>query len=161
MKKIIRILSMVLLAIPVLLLIAGQLGMLRGQRPADLGAPNHVLKAPGANSLNVVSSQANLHPHTDYHVIAPLKFTGDPAAAFGRLQKVIVGMEGASLVTVQPDYLHAEFQTKLLKYVDDVEFALDAAKGEIHMRSASRLGRKDFGVNRARLEKVRAAFDQK
>jgi len=60
---------------------------------------------------------------------------------------------------VQPDYLYVEYQTATLKFIDDVEFALDAAKSEIHVRSASRLGRSDFGVNRNRVEKIRAAFD--
>ncbi len=161
MKKIAKIILILLVSLPVLLLIAGQLGLLHGQRPSDLGAPNHMLKAPGATSQNVVSSQAALHPHTDYHLIAPLKFSGDPVEAFGRLQKILVGMEGASIVTTKPDYLHTEFQTRLLKFIDDAEFMLDAPKGEIQMRSASRLGRKDFGVNRARLEQIRAAFEQK
>jgi uncharacterized protein (DUF1499 family) len=161
MKKIIRIILAVLILIPIAVLIAGQLGLLHGQRPSDLGAPNHMLKAPGEKSLNTVSSQAALHPHTNYHKIAPFKFVGDPALAMARLQKIVVGMEGASVVSAQPDYLYAEFQTKLLKFIDDVEFSLDAAKGEINMRSASRLGRKDFGVNRERLERIRAAFDAK
>lgn len=160
MKKIAKIIAIVLITLPILLLIAGQAGLLHGKRPADLGAPNHVLKAPGATSENVVSSQAAQHPHTDYHLIAPLKFSGDPVAAFGRLQKVVVDSEGAAIITVQPDYLYAEFQSKILKFVDDVEFVMDAPKGEIHMRSASRLGRKDFGANRARLEKIRAAFEK-
>ena len=100
-----------------------------------------------------------MHPHMDNHVIAPLTFSGDPALAWVRLQKIIAATKGTTMVVSQPDYLHVEFQTTYLKFIDDVEFALDQAKGEIHMRSASRLGRKDFGVNRARLEKIRASFD--
>jgi uncharacterized protein (DUF1499 family) len=161
MKKIVRIIGIVLFTLPILVLIAGQVGLLHGKRPADLGAPNHVLKPPGATSENVVSSQAARHPHTDYHLIAPLKFTGDPVEAFGRLQKIVVDSEGATIISVQPNYLYAEFQSKILKFVDDVEFVMDAPKGEIHMRSASRLGRKDFGANRTRLEKIRVAFEKK
>lgn len=179
MKKMLKIILILLIALPVLLLLAGQAGLLRGTRPPDIGVSNHLLKAPGATSQNVVSSQAALHPHTDYHVIAPLKLqggpaagvpaagslvagspaAGSPAAEFARLQKIVASMPGSRIITNRPDYFHAEFETRLLKFVDDVEFLLDADKGEIQMRSASRIGRKDFGVNRARLEQVRTAFN--
>ncbi len=161
MNKIASILIVIFIVIPLALLIAGQCGMLSGHRPTDIGMHHRLLKAPGEQSLNVVTSQAAMHPHTAYHQIAPLTFSGDPAAAFDRLKKIIEQTEGTTIVVSQPDYLHAEFQTKYLKFTDDVEFMLDAAKSEIHMRSASRLGRKDFGANRARLEKIRAAFDAK
>lgn len=159
MKKILTTLVLtVLVVIPAALVLAAQFGVFGGRRPTDLGVHNHLLKPPGKNSQNVVSSQAALHPHTDYHPIAPLKFSGDPARAFLRLQKIIAAIKGTTVVVSQPDYLHVEFQTATLKFIDDVEFAVDATKGEIHMRSASRLGRRDFGVNRERLEKIRAAF---
>lgn len=181
MKKMLKLILIILIALPVLLLLAGQAGLLRGTRPADIGVNNRLLKAPGAHSQNVVSTQAALHPHTDYHIIAPLKLHGEPAAGssaagspaagspaagspaaeFSRLQKIVAGMAGSRIITSRPDYFHAEFETKMLKFIDDVEFLLDAEKGEIHMRSASRIGRKDFGVNRARLEQIRRAFDAK
>ncbi|MDB5762359.1 MAG: hypothetical protein JWQ21_1354 [Herminiimonas sp.] len=141
-------------------LIAGQLSLLSGKRPTDIGAKNGILKPPRENSWNDVSSQAAQHPHTDYHVIAPLKFSGDGKAAFSRLTSIVRGMNGATVITAQPDYLYAEFQTKWLKFIDDVEFVLDEPAGVIHMRSASRLGRRDFGVNRARLETVRTLFSR-
>jgi uncharacterized protein (DUF1499 family) len=68
-------------------------------------------------------------------------------------------MPGATVVTSQPGYLYAEFSTPVLKFVDDVEFLLDQPAGVIQMRSASRLGRKDFGANRKRLEAIRQRFD--
>jgi uncharacterized protein (DUF1499 family) len=119
-----------------------------------------MLSPPREKAWNVVSSQAAQHPHTEYHVIAPLKYTGDGKAAFARLTSIVRGMNGATVVETQPNYLHAEFQTKLLKFVDDVEFVLNESEGIIDMRSASRLGRKDFGVNRARLEALRTQFNR-
>ncbi len=77
-----------------------------------------------------------------------------------KLEKQIRAMPGANVIAIGPDYLYAEFQTHYLKFVDDVEFFLDANTRQIQMRSASRLGRKDFGVNRARLEQVRKGFAQ-
>ena len=150
---------LVFVLVPAAVLIVGQLGFLGGKRPDDLGARNGMLKPPVKEAWNVVSSQAALHPHTDYHVIAPLKFSGDGNTAFARLTSIVRSMDGATVIAAQPDYLRAEFQTRWLKFIDDVEFLLDKPAGVIHMRSASRLGRKDFGVNRARLEVIRARFN--
>jgi uncharacterized protein (DUF1499 family) len=150
----------VLIALPAAILIAGQFNLLSGQRPVDLGPRDGKLKPPRAEAWNTVSSQAALHPHTDYHAIAPLSYQGDGKAAFARLTSIVREKKNANVVTAEPGYLYAEFQTKWLKFVDDVEFLLDEQAGVIHMRSASRLGRKDFGVNRMRLESIRRKFSQ-
>jgi uncharacterized protein (DUF1499 family) len=67
-------------------------------------------------------------------------------------------MPGARVVEERDDYLRAEFATRWLGFVDDVEFWADPAAGVIQVRSASRLGRKDFGVNRERIEKIRSRW---
>ncbi|MGE0312748.1 MAG: DUF1499 domain-containing protein [Lautropia sp.] len=103
---------------------------------------------------NSVSSFAT----TEYHRIDPLATGPDPAGAFERLRGIVQGTRGATLVESRADYLYAEFATPTLGFVDDVEFLLDAAGRRIHVRSASRLGRKDFGVNRRRIESIRAAL---
>lgn len=150
---------MLLLIVGVLIVLgivaAGQAGKLRGQRPPDLGMRDGMLKRPEPGSRNAVSSQSA----DNATAIPPLVFTGDPAAAFRRLQMVISGMPRATIVATQPGYLHVEFQTPLLKFVDDAEFLLDAKRSRIEMRSASRLGQRDFGTNRARLEQIREAFE--
>jgi len=149
----------VIIGLPAAALLAGQMHLLSGRRPDDLGVHDGLLKPPAARSWNSVSSQAERHPHTDYHTIAPLRYRGDGHAAFARLAAIVAGMPGAAIVTSSPTYLYAEFQTRLLKFVDDVEFLLDEPAGVIQTRSASRLGRKDFGVNRQRLEEIRARFE--
>jgi uncharacterized protein (DUF1499 family) len=60
------------------------------------------------------------------------------------------------LIESRPDYLYVQFMTRWLKFVDDTEFWLSPTEGVIHVRSASRIGRKDFGVNRARIDAIRA-----
>ena len=62
------------------------------------------------------------------------------------------------MVTSAPDYLHAQFETRLMKYVDDVEFWFDPKANVVQVRSASRVGRKDFDVNRQRVEAIRASL---
>ena len=151
--------AVIVVGLPAAALVAGQLNMLSGRRPQDLGERNGLLKPPVAASWNSVSSQAARHPHTDYHEIAPLRYQGDGNAAFARLASIVREMPGATVVTSQPGYLYAEFQTPLLKFVDDVEFLLDQPASVIQMRSASRLGSKDFGANRKRLEAIRQRFD--
>ncbi|NMM36789.1 MAG: DUF1499 domain-containing protein [Glaciimonas sp.] len=159
MSQTLRVIAIVVfVVIPLLVLAVGQAGLLGGKQPTDLGLHNGQLKAPRADAWNSVSSQAALHPHTDYHVIAPLAYRGDAKAAFIKLTAIVRGMGGATVISAEPGYLYAQFQTPLMKYIDDVEFALDAQSGVIQMRSASRLGSKDFGANRKRLEAVRSAF---
>ncbi len=153
--------TVIIVGLPAAALLAGQMNMLSGRRPQDLGARDGLLKPPVATSWNSVSSQAARHPHTDYHEIAPLRYQGDGNAAFARLAGIIAAMPGAAVVTSQPGYLYAEFQTPALKFVDDVEFLLEQPAGVIQMRSASRLGSKDFGANRKRLEAIRQRFETK
>ncbi|HEY9647011.1 MAG TPA: DUF1499 domain-containing protein, partial [Chroococcidiopsis sp.] len=69
------------------------------------------------------------------------------------------GLERTKIITATSDYLYAEFSSKLMGFVDDVEFYLSPADGVIHVRSASRLGQSDLGVNRKRIEDIRAAFE--
>ena len=151
--------AIVVVGLPAAALVAGQMNLLSGRRPQDLGVRDGLLKPPAEKAWNSVSSQAERHPHTAYHTIAPLGFRGDGNAAFARLAGIVAAMPGAAVITAQPGYLYAEFQTPLLKFVDDVEFHLDLPASVIQMRSASRLGSKDFGANRKRLEAIRARFD--
>lgn len=71
--------------------------------------------------------------------------------------EVLNGMDRVRIVRADADYLHAEFRSAVLGFVDDVEFLFDAP-GVIQVRSASRTGYYDFGVNRERVETIRARF---
>jgi uncharacterized protein (DUF1499 family) len=160
MTRTLRIIGfLIFIVLPLLTLAVGQLGLLGGRRPTDLGLHDGLLKPPVADRWNSISSQAALHPHTDYHLIAPLRYRGDGLAAFHRLTAIVRDLPGATIIKAEPGYLYAECQTRLMKFTDDVEFALDEQAGVIQMRSASRLGRRDFGTNRKRLEAIRAAFN--
>jgi uncharacterized protein (DUF1499 family) len=154
------IVFVIVLLVPIAMFGAAQIGLFSGTRPSDLGLHNGMLKPPLINAWNVVSSYAEKQAHTDYHVIAPIKYTGNAQAAFKKLH-AIVAQSGAHIVTGQGIYLYAEFQTPMLKFIDDVEFVLDEPAGVIQMRSASRLGLRDFGANRKRLEAIRAQFGQR
>ena len=158
--KILRLLLIVLVVAAVLLLAAGQIGLLRGTMPADLGVNDGRLKPP-SRTPNSVSSQAALHPGAgaEYARIEPIRYAGDGAAALTRIGAIVLKMRGARILQSGPDYLYVQFETRWLKFVDDAEFWVDPAGSVIHVRSASRIGRKDFGANRARIEAIRAQFE--
>ena len=71
------------------------------------------------------------------------------------LRRAVESMERSTVIKAERDYLYAEYRTRLLRYVDDVELYYDEKQGVVHVRSASRLGRRDFGVNRKRIEALR------
>ncbi|MEH2255698.1 DUF1499 domain-containing protein [Nostoc sp.] len=124
-----------------------------GKRPNNLGISNDKL-APCPNSPNCVSSQS-----TDAsHQIAPLAFTSTPEEAITNLKQIIESLPRTKIITESKDYLYAEFKSALLGFVDDVEFYLDRNGNVIHVRSASRLGQSDLGVNRQRIETIRGNF---
>lgn len=109
------------------------------------------------DSQNCVNSQA---PATaTQNAIAPLVFTGTAAEAKARLREVIAAMARTKIVTDDGNYMHVEFTSLVFRFVDDVEFLIDDANKTIHFRSASRVGRGDMGVNRARMEEIRGRFE--
>jgi len=124
-----------------------------GKRPTHLGVTNGRLSPP-PRKPNCVSSQAD--PADTQHYVAPIGFAGDPATAMKKLRDVIEDMPRVEVIEARPDYLYAEFSTKLMGYVDDVEFYNDGKT--IQVRSASRLGYSDMGVNRKRVEAIRKEF---
>jgi len=121
--------------------------MFNWRRPTNLGVTNGRF-APCKRSPNCVSSQAD--PADREHYIAPLSFKGSIAG----LRAAIEALPLVRVVRETQDYLYAEFRTPLLRFVDDVEFLQEG--NLLHVRSASRLGRRDFGTNRRRVEELRA-----
>ena len=128
------------------------MGLLAGKRPAGLGVHDGALAGVDAKPFNSVSSTAG-RPNNR---IAPLPGGSDPAHSFALLAQIVRNHRGATVVRADDHYLYAEFATPLLGFVDDVEFLLSDAEGVIHVRSASRLGIRDFDTNRKRIESLRA-----
>jgi uncharacterized protein (DUF1499 family) len=124
-----------------------------GNRPSQIGVTAGRLAAC-PDTLNCVSSQS-----TDRrHMIDPLRYEGAAEKARERLIEAVSGMKRARIVVAEERYLRAEFTSALFRFVDDVEFLLDDGTGTIHVRSASRVGNSDFGVNRRRVEEIRTRF---
>lgn len=125
-----------------------------GTRPTDLGVKAGKL-TPCPNSPNCVVSQG---AQDGEHAIAPIAYTTDKATALAKLKAVIAAQPRTELIEQTEDYLYAEFTSQLMGFVDDVEFYFDPAESVIQVRSASRLGESDLGVNRKRIEAIRTAF---
>ena len=128
---------------------------LSGKRPTDLGVKDGKLALPIPSPTTLAARPAS---PTARITLRPFRFNGDPAAAFQRLVALVRAQPRAGVVTQDDKYLHAEFSTPLMGFVDDVEFLLAAEQRVIHVRSAARLGYADFGVNRKRVETLRAQF---
>lgn len=152
--------ALLVAAVAIGLVAFGQAGGFAGTAPTTLGVQAGRL-APPSLTPNSVSSQAGLypdHPQRNYAAIAPLRYQGAPDAALQKLVQALQKMERTVLIRQGTDYVYAQSSTRLLRFTDDVEFWLDRTQGVIHVRSASRLGRGDWGVNRQRVEAIRAAF---
>jgi uncharacterized protein (DUF1499 family) len=99
-----------------------------------------------------VSTQAT----DEGHAIAPLRYRKSRAEAKEALKDIVRTMPRTKLVEEDESYLHYEFTSMLLRFVDDVEFLFDDESKTIHFRSASRTGYGDLGVNRKRMEEIRS-----
>lgn len=103
---------------------------------------------------NCVSSRTDARPR---HRVEPFTVSGDPAAAFAWLKALLKGTPRTEIVTATDEYLHAVCRTRR-GFADDVECRLSPEEGVIHVRSASRFGIGDMGVNRERVEALRQRF---
>jgi uncharacterized protein (DUF1499 family) len=132
----------------------GSLFSFSGDRPTNLGITNNSL-APCPSSPNCVNSTS---PDAA-HQIAPIALNGSPTTAIATLKRIIQSEPRTQIITETPNYLYAEFTSAIMGFVDDVEFYVDPKENEIQVRSASRLGESDLGVNRKRLEALRSKFN--
>ena len=124
-----------------------------GTRPPNLGVRDGRL-APCPKSPNCVSTDSK----DEKHRMDPLPYATSLAEARDRLVEILQGMPRTRVITLDPDYIHAECRSRLFGFTDDVEFLLDDANKTIHFRSASRKGYSDLGVNRKRMEQIRERF---
>ncbi len=95
------------------------------------------------------------------HFIEPLTYTGSSEKAKNALLEIVKSLDRTQIISDSENYIHAEFRSKLFRFVDDVEFLIDDKTKTVHVRSASRVGYSDMGVNGKRIESLRALFIEK
>ena len=88
----------------------------------------------------------------------PFELATQPSAAWNVIRETVAALPRIRVVSEGEGYLHAECESTLLGFVDDLELHLRSDQGIVAVRSASRLGHSDFGVNRRRVESIRAAL---
>jgi uncharacterized protein (DUF1499 family) len=125
---------------------------MQGKKP--LGMTDGKL-APCPRRPNCVSSEDDAGSAR----IEPLAFTGTPGAARECLKRAIQGI-GGTIEFESDGYIWAVFKTTVFRFIDDMEFRLDPRHRVVHLRSASRIGYYDFGVNRRRTAALRQRFLQ-
>ena len=125
-----------------------------GTRSDNMGVQNGKL-LPCPPTPNCVSSQS-----TDKgHAIEPLRYSSSTPEAMAALKQIVQQMKRTTIVKETNDYLYVEFTSAMWRFVDDVEFWFDENTHTIHVRSASRKGKSDLGVNRKRIEEIRTTWD--
>jgi uncharacterized protein (DUF1499 family) len=123
-----------------------------GSPPSHLGIKSGRF-APCPDKDNCVSSQSN----DEKHHVDPLAYNDSRESALNHLKQVVQSMKRTRIVDESDDYLRVEFTSAVMGFVDDVEFYFPD-EPIIHIKSASRIGYSDFGVNRKRVEKIRELF---
>ena len=123
-----------------------------GTRPTDIGITDGRL-APCPSSPNCVSSDAD--PSDSTHYVAPLVLAEAPEKAWAAAGDAVLSLPRTEIIQQNDDYLYAECTSAMMGFVDDLELQLRAPDGIIAVRSASRIGYGDMGVNRARVEELR------
>lgn len=118
-------------------------------KPSGRGNEHRLRPCPA--TPNCVSSLAE----DQRHHLPPIPCSGSVEVTIEQLQSVLSGMPRMRIVEADGNYLRAEATSLLFRFVDDVEFVVDAEAGLIHFRSASRIGHSDLGTNRARMERIR------
>ena len=134
---------------------AGLLMVVGACGTSNIGMHNNRLK-PCPDSPNCVSSF-----ETDpSHYVEPIHYKGSKADARQKLLSILHATKRVKVVTSEEHYIHAEFTSRIFRFVDDVEFYMDEKAPVIHVRSASRVGYSDLGANRKRAEEIRRQFIQ-
>jgi uncharacterized protein (DUF1499 family) len=125
---------------------------------AELGTEDGRLK-PCPESPNCVTSYTDDAEHGMDPL--PLPSAVDSTEAVRRLKALVDSLPRARVTTEWGSYLACEFRSRIIGFVDDVEFLVDEGAGLIHFRSASRLGYSDMGVNRKRMEEIARLWQER
>ncbi len=134
---------------------SGESKLFAGTRPTNLGVHSGQLASCPSTPNCVISQSPDVK-----HTIEPFTYNSSPREALDKLKTVIQSFKQAKVITETENYLYAEFTIPIVGFVDDVEFLLDEDAKVIHLRSASRLGESDLGVNRKRIETIRAKLNE-
>lgn len=127
-----------------------------GSRPDNLGVVNSKLAAC-PESPNCVSSDSE----GESHYVPAFKLEASPERVWNEIKRYLLAQRNMEIITETSDYLYVESTSTLMRFVDDFELHLREQDGIIAIRSASRLGKSDFGVNKKRVDDLYTALNNK
>ncbi|MEH6445431.1 MAG: DUF1499 domain-containing protein [Oceanospirillaceae bacterium] len=152
MNKFLIIALIVVFAIILFFIVLGQ----KSQQGAPLGLQNNKLQTC-PDTPNCVSSEENVDPE---HFITPMSLVKQtPEQIMEKVNKAVLALNGV-VKTRESHYLAATFTSSLFRYVDDFEVRFDQEQQLVHFRSASRVGKSDFGANRKRVEAMKKLLQE-
>lgn len=139
-----------------LLLVGARWYVAREQTPLGPSAAEPVPQQLSAcpSTPNCVGSQER-EPSVAPFPLLP----GDQGAeSLALLAQLIEAMPRSAIKRQEAGYLHAEFESWLFGFIDDLELLVNHTPPQIEVRSAARLGYSDLGVNRRRVEQLRKGY---
>lgn len=145
MQKILYIIAALIIIVIIAMFVLGVVSK-KGQA---LGLKDGHLQACTSTDNCVISERVNDSPAT----VEVYTFEGDKAAFLIKLATVVESM-GGEIVTAEGDYIAATFTSKVFGFIDDLELRV-SDEHQLHFRSSSRVGRKDFGANKKRIEALK------
>jgi uncharacterized protein (DUF1499 family) len=151
MKLALQIIAGLIIAFIVLLAVRSWLSR---SNPPELGLQDGALRACSERPNCVLSTASG------EHAIAPIAYPGDRAETERKLRAALALLDRIQFVSESGNYWHVTQTSALFRFIDDIEFQFDDAAAQIQVRSASRVGYSDMGVNRARIESLRAALNR-
>lgn len=153
----VKVVAIVMLASVILMLLLTIALSLKSQQQPALGLRDGRLAICPSKPNCICSETVVVSDRSD---VAPIDIRSKNSVQAWRVLNLTVERLGGEIVKSEDDYLHAIFTSTVFRFVDDLEARLDAADGVIHLRSASRVGHSDFGVNRKRVERLKAEWLQ-
>ena len=121
-----------------------------GKKPSSIGIKDNRLTRCPKSPNCVVSFNDDKE-----HYIEPIIYDEDRNTIKEKLLQIISNSQRTKIIKNEDNYIYVEYTSKVIKFVDDVEF-LFTDDNIIHVRSASRVGHTDFGVNKARIENIKS-----
>ena len=147
MTKLLASLALIGIAFAIYLFVQGRL--------SQTGEPPGLVDGRLATCPDKPNCVCSEYPQQRAHFVEPLPMTGTSAQQAMQELQIVVTSLGGQTRRSDDNYLAATFSSKLFRFVDDIEFRIDAQNGIVHVRSASRVGHSDLGANRERVERIR------
>jgi len=133
-----------------------------GSKPESIGlnetfstGKKRITLKPCPSTPNCITSF--IHNNDESHFLHAIKSKLSTSESKKKIKQYISNNKNLKLINEEENYLYFEYTSQIMKFVDDVELYF-VEDGILHFRSASRIGRKDFGANIKHIHEIRSLF---